>query len=125
MDTIPQENPNKLFVGNLPFSVSEDQLTELFAQYGELTNVKLIIDRMTGRSRGIAFVEFASQDQAQAAMEALNGFELDGRALVVNVARPQAPRENRGGFGGPRGGGDRRDFRGGDRRGGYDRGPRR
>jgi cold-inducible RNA-binding protein len=117
-------NPKKLFVGNLPYSTTEDQLNELFSQYGQLTEVKLITDRMTGRSRGIAFVEFANEEEAAAAVEAVNGYELDGRALMVNIARPQAPRENRGFGGGGRSGGGRGfgggggGFRGGDR-GGY------
>lgn len=110
-------NGKKLFVGNLPYHTTEDQLTEIFGQFGELTSVKLVTDRMTGRSRGIAFVEFASEEMAAQAIEGLHGTELDSRALVVNVARPQAPRENRG-FGGPRSGGSG-GFRGGnDRRGG-------
>ena len=116
-------NPKKLFVGNLPYSTTEDQLNELFSQYGQLTEVKLITDRMTGRSRGIAFVEFANEEEAAAAVEAVNGYEMDGRALMVNVARPQAPRENRsfggGGGRGYGGGGGGRGFGGGGDRGGY------
>lgn len=121
-------NPKKLFIGNLPFRTTEEELQELFGQYGELVEVKLISDRMTGRSRGIAFVQYATDEQAAAAVEALNGYEIDGRAMIVNVARPQAPRENRpysprprtggSGFGG--GGYGRRDDRGGSR-GGYGR----
>jgi len=107
-----QQNPRKLFVGNLPYSVAEEQLTEIFSQYGELVEVKLVINKFDGRSRGIAFVEFATEEDAVKAIEATNGMEIDGRALVVNVARPQAPREDR----------PRRDFGGGgysnDRRGG-------
>jgi RNA recognition motif-containing protein len=124
-------NSKKLYVGNLPYSMSEDDLRNLFSQYGEITNVTLIIDRMSGRSKGFGFVEFATDEEATAAAEATNNMEFDGRALVVNVARPQAPREDRGGFrprfndrsgGGNRGfgggrGGDRGN-RGGDR-GGY------
>lgn len=116
-----QINPRKLFVGNLPYSVTEEQLTEMFAQYGELVEVKLVINKFDGRSRGIAFVEFATEEEANAAIEATNGMEIDGRALVVNVARPQAPRENRprrdfggGGYNDRRSGGGY----GGDRRGG-------
>ena len=124
-DSTPQENPKKLFVGNLPYRITEDELRELFGQYGELTEVKLIIDRMTGRSRGIAFVEYATEEEAAAAIEALHNYELEGRAMMVNIARPQAPRENRGGggYGGDRRGGG--GYRGGnDRRGGggYNRG---
>lgn len=109
-----QANPKKLFIGNLPWSATQQQLEELFAPHGEIVDVKLIIDRVSGRSKGIAFVEYTTEDAAQKAIEAMNGYELDGRALIVNVARPQAPRE----FGGPR-----RDFGGGgDRRGGFSRG---
>ena len=96
---------NKLYVGNLPFSTSEDALSTLFSQYGEITSVNLIKDRETGRPRGFGFVEFADQSHAEAAL-ALNGYELEGRALKVNIA--QARRS--GGAGGGRGGdrGDRR-----------------
>ena len=126
----PQENPNKLFVGNLPWSVTQDQLTELFAQHGEIVDLHLVTDRMSGRSRGIAFVEFSSAEEAQAAIDAVNGMDMEGRALLVNVARPRQPRNNnfsggnRGGYGGGRGGdrgGNRGGYggnRGGDR-GGY------
>ncbi|MEX0895405.1 MAG: RNA-binding protein [Patescibacteria group bacterium] len=117
MTTDPQVNPNKLFVGNLPYSVTEDQLRDIFSEHGEIVDLKLIIDRMSGRSKGIAFVEYASKEMADAAIEAVNGMELEGRALIVNVARPFQPRErtgggDRGGFGG----GDRGGYRGGDRR---------
>jgi RNA recognition motif-containing protein len=124
-------NSKKLYVGNLPYSMSEDDLRNLFSQYGEITNVTLIIDRMSGRSKGFGFVEFSADDAAIAAAEATNNMEIDGRAMVVNVARPQAPREDRGGFrprfndrggnGGGSRGGSRGGFgggRGGDR-GGY------
>ncbi len=114
-------NNKKLFVGNLPFSATEDQLREQFGQFGEIVDLKLIVDRMTGRSKGFAFVEFADEATAQAAIEATNGKDVGGRAMVVNVARPPAPREDRGprrDFGGGRGG-----FGGG--RGGYGGGSRR
>jgi cold-inducible RNA-binding protein len=117
-----QVNPNKLFVGNLPYSVNEQQLEELFAEYGELKEVKVIIDRMSGRSKGIAFVEYNNEADAQAAIEALNGKEIDGRALAVNVARPFQPRERTGGYNDRRGGGSSGGYGGGgyggDRRGG-------
>lgn len=137
-------NNKKLYVGNLPYSMTEDDLRNLFGQYGEVTNVTLIIDKMSGRSKGFGFVELADDAAATAAIEAVNNMEVDGRQLVVNVARPMAPRDNRGGSGGfrPRfndrqgggsrgggrgfGGGSDRGFGGGsDRRsggGGYDRG---
>jgi cold-inducible RNA-binding protein len=120
----PQANPKKLFVGNLPYSLTEQELTDLFSQYGEIVDIKLIIDRMTGRPKGIAFVEFATVEEANAAIEALNNYEIDGRAIIVNVARPQVPRENRS-FGGDRGGARSYDNRGGSRGGGgggYNRG---
>jgi cold-inducible RNA-binding protein len=106
---------NKLFVGNLSFEVTENELRDLFAQSGTVTEVTLMLDRATGRSRGFAFVTMATDEAAQAAIGALNGHELKGRALTVNVARP---REERGGGGG---GGFRGGRGGGGDRGGYDR----
>lgn len=95
----PQENPRKLFVGNIPWSVTEDQLRDMFSEYGEVESVRLITDRNTGRSKGIAFVEMGSEEQAQAAITALHGTELEGRDLVVNIARPRQPRDDsRGGY---------------------------
>ncbi|OGJ21085.1 MAG: hypothetical protein A3J60_03700 [Candidatus Pacebacteria bacterium RIFCSPHIGHO2_02_FULL_46_9] len=125
-----QENKCKLFIGNLPWSVTEDQLRELLSQHGELKadgGVAIITDHMSGRPKGFAFAEFTTPEAAAAAVEALNGFELEGRALVVNIARPRAPRpmgggddRRSGGGGGYRGGGgyNSRDNRGG---GGYGR----
>ncbi len=124
MNDAPQKDPSKLFVGNLPWSMSEDDLTSVFSEYGELEDVHLVTDRYSGRSRGIAFIKFAGEEAEQnaaAAMEAVNGQEHDGRELRVNVAEPRKPRENRGGGynrGGNRGG---YNSRGGDR-GGYNRG---
>jgi cold-inducible RNA-binding protein len=89
----------RLYVGNLPFSVSEQQLEELFGQIGVVESANLVTDRDTGRSRGFAFVEMDTREAADAAIAELNGREIDGRQLTVNEARP---RENRGG---PRGGG--------------------
>ena len=77
-----------IYVGNLPFSSSEQELQDLFSQHGEVSSVNLIIDRETGRSRGFAFVEMP-EEQANAAIEALNGTDLGGRALRVNEARPR------------------------------------
>lgn len=108
MQDAPQENPKKLFVGNLPFSTTEEDVVSLFSDYGTIVDAALIKDRMSGRSKGIAFVTFETEEEAKAAIEALNGHEVDGRALVVNVARPRVPRTD---FGGGRGG----DRRGGDR----------
>ena len=100
-----QQNPKKLYIGNLPYSVTEDQLRDLFSQFGEIVDLKLITDKMSGRSRGIAFVEYTSDEDANKAIEATNNTELDGRAIVVNVARPPKPRTEGGFGGGNRGGG--------------------
>jgi cold-inducible RNA-binding protein len=95
----------KLYVGNLPYNTSEEDLKELFGAYGAVASVNLINDRETGRSKGFGFVEFDSDDEAKAAIEALNGKDFGGRALVVNEARPKTERP--GGYnGGGQGGGD-------------------
>ena len=100
----------KLYVGNLSFNTSNEDLQQLFGQAGTVETTNIIEDRDTGRSRGFAFVEMSSKEEGAAAIEQLNGKEIDGRALVVNEAKP---RENRtGGGGGNRGGG-------GGGRGGY------
>ena len=99
---------NKLFVGNLSFNVTENDLNDAFAAFGTVTETNLMMDRATGRPRGFGFVTMSTEAEAQAAIAALNGTELDGRAITVNVARP---REERSG-----GGGGRRDFGGGGRR---------
>lgn len=130
MNDAPQQDPTKLFVGNLPWSMTEEDLTSLFSEYGELEDIHLVTDRYSGRSRGIAFVKYAGDDgeaNAKAAMEAVNGQEHDGRELRVNVAEPRKPREDRGGGGGYNRGGDRGGSRGGYNsrggdRGGYNRG---
>ena len=88
---------NKLYVGGLPYATTEADLEQLFAEYGTVESARVITDRMTGRSKGFGFVEMASQDEAQAAMDKLNNSQLEGRTLVVNEAKP---RENRGSFGG-------------------------
>jgi RNA recognition motif-containing protein len=93
----------RLYVGNLPFTTTNDDLKDLFSQHGEVTSANVITDRDTGRSRGFGFVEMSSG--AEAAIEELHGFELNGRALTVNEAKPRAPR--RGGGGGGYGRGDR------------------
>src|SRR4051812_46957323 len=95
----------KLYVGNLPFSAEEGQLEALFGGDGrQVASVRILSDKETGRSRGFAFVEMASSEDAQKAIDALNGHDFMGRALTVNEAREQAPREAGSGFGG-RGGG--------------------
>lgn len=110
MDT-PQVNPRKLYVANLAYTVSEDQIREIFSQYGEIVEVRLITDRMSGRSKGFAFVEYGSEDAAKTAMEATNGMEFEGRGMFVTIARPPAPRQDRfGGNGGSNGGSDRKRF---------------
>ena len=101
-------NNSKVYVGNLPYSVTEDKLRELCGEFGEITYAKVITDQRSGRSKGFGFVEFASEEAAQAAIQALHGSNLEDRELVVNIARPQVPRTDR--FYGNRGGGygDRR-----------------
>jgi cold-inducible RNA-binding protein len=120
---------NRLYIGNLPYSVGEQQLREAFSPHGEVTSASVVLDRETGRSRGFGFVEMATAEAAKKATEAMNGALLDGRPLTVNEARDRAPGgprpggprsfdrgPPRGGFGGDRGGfgGDRGGF-GGDR----------
>lgn len=119
MNDNAQANPKKLFIGNLPYSATESDITAFLSPYGELVEVRLIVDKMSGRSRGIAFAEFATEDSANQAVEALKNYEMDGRAIIVNVARPQQPRENRGGDRGGYGGGSRGGYGGGQSRGGY------
>ena len=89
---------NKLYVGNLAYSVRDESLHQAFAQFGTVTSAKVMMDRETGRSKGFGFVEMASDAEAQAAINGMNGQALEGRAIVVNVARPREERP--GGFGG-------------------------
>jgi RNA recognition motif-containing protein len=96
---------NKLYVGNLAYSVTDETLQQRFAQFGVVTSAKVMMDRDTGQSKGFGFVEMGSDPEAQAAVRGLNGSSMDGRAVVVNEARPKEARP--GGFGG------------GARRGGY------
>jgi len=102
---------SKIYVGGLPYSATEQQLSDLFAAHGSVASARIITDKFTGQSRGFGFVEMSSDSEAQAAITALNGSEMGGRTLTVNEARPQEPRTGgRGGFGGGRGsGGDKRD----------------
>lgn len=97
-------NGKKLYVGGLPYSISDKQLEEMFAQYGTVESARVITDRMTGRSKGFGFVEMSSQAEAQAAIDKVNGTDLEGRSLTVNEAKPQAPRDSSGGGRGGRGG---------------------
>src|SRR5262245_30639385 len=107
---------SKLFVGNLSFNTTENDLQDAFAAHGTVVEANLMMDRMTGRPRGFGFVTMGSPEEAQKAISAMNGAQLDGRALTVNIARP---REERAGGGGG-GGGGRREY-GGGRGGGRDR----
>ena len=95
----------KLYVGSLPYSTNEQELSQLFSQYGAVQSAKVITDRYTGQSRGFGFVEMSTGEEAQKAIAALNGSNMGGRTLVVNEARPQEKRPYGGGGGG--GGGDR------------------
>jgi RNA recognition motif-containing protein len=90
----------KIYVGNLSYSVDNEALTEMFSEFGAVDSASVIMDRETGRSKGFAFVEMASEGDAQNAISKLNGRESSGRALNVSEAKPQAPRDNRGGGGG-------------------------
>jgi len=89
---------NKLYVGNLSYTVREDALQQQFSAFGHVSSAKVMMERDTGRSKGFGFVEMGSPAEAQAAIEGLHGKEIDGRALTVNLARPMEPRT--GGFGG-------------------------
>ncbi len=88
---------SKIYVGGLPYSTTEQQLSDLFAVHGAVTSSRIITDKFTGQSRGFGFVEMSSDSEAQAAITALNGTELGGRTLTVNEARPQEPRTGGGG----------------------------
>jgi cold-inducible RNA-binding protein len=105
----------KLFVGNLSFNITENDLQDAFAAHGTVVEANLMMDRATGRPRGFAFVTMSSPEEAQKAIDALNGKELGGRTLTVNIARPREERPGGGGGGGNRG------YGGGGRGGGRDR----
>lgn len=114
----------KLFVGNLSFNTTENDLQSAFAAHGQVVEANLMMDRMTGRSRGFAFITYSTPEEAQKAIEAMHGAQLDGRALTVNVARPKeerpagerrGPRRDFGGGGGGGRGGYGGGGRGGDR----------
>ena len=107
---------NKLYVGNLAYSVRDDSLQAAFSEFGTVTSAKVMMDRETGRSKGFGFVEMGSDAEAQAAINGMNGQALEGRPLVVNEARPREERP--GGFGGG-GGGSRGGYGGGGGGGGY------
>lgn len=121
----------KLYVGNLPYEIGENELQDLFAQAGTVDSVRVMRDQATGRARGFAFVEMGTDDEAQQAINMMHGKPLGGRALTVNEARPQAPRGGGyggggygGGGGGYGGGGGRGGYGGGGGRGGYGGGRR-
>ena len=118
---------NKLYVGNLPYSVRDNDLEQAFGQYGGVTSAKVMMERDTGRSKGFGFVEMGSDAEAQAAIAGMNGQSLGGRSLVVNEARPMEARPPRTGGGGYGGGGGGYGGGGGGRReggGGYGGGRR-
>ena len=106
----------KLYIGNLPYTATDSQVKDLFSQAGTVESVMIPTDKMSGRPRGFGFVEMADDEGAQKAMESFNGYDMEGRKLVVNEARPMAERPPRRSFGGGSGG-DRGGFGGG--RGGF------
>jgi RNA recognition motif-containing protein len=115
----------KIYVGNLSYTLNDQSLVDVFSEFGNVESARIVTDRESGRSKGFAFVEMSSDDEAQTAIAKLNGVELEGRALNVSEAKPMAPREGggggRGGFGGGGrggGGGGRGGFGGGGRGGG-------
>ncbi|MDD2491010.1 MAG: RNA-binding protein [Bacteroidales bacterium] len=112
-----------IFISNLSWAIKDGDLRELFAEYGEISSAKVIMDRETGKSRGFGFVEMPNEEEGKKAIEELDKAEYDGKVITVNVAKPREDRGgSRGGFGGGnRGGG----FGGGNRGGGFDRGSRR
>ena len=113
---------NKLYVGNLAYAVRDNDLEQAFAEFGEVTSAKVMMERDTGRSKGFGFVEMATEEQAQAAINGLNEQPLGGRNLMVNVARPREERPAGGGFRGNGGGfrgGREGGFGGGNREGGF------
>jgi hypothetical protein len=112
---------NKLYVGNLPYAVRDQDLEQAFSQFGAVTSAKVMMERDTGRSKGFGFVEMGSDAEAQQAINGMNGQSLGGRSIVVNEARPMEPRPPRsgGGFGGGGGGGGYGGGRSGGGGGGY------
>ena len=112
---------NKLFVGNLSFNTTENDLQDAFAAHGTVLEANLMMDRISGRGRGFGFVTMSTPEEAQKAIDALNGTSVDGRALTVNVAKPREERSGGGGGGGRSygGGGDRRERSGGGGRSRY------
>ena len=113
----------RLYVGNLPYNITQQRLEEVFSPFGALVSATVISDKFSGRSKGFGFVEFESDDAAREAIEKLNGTDMDGRNIIVNEARPKEERPAGGGFGGGSnggfGGGSRGGFGGGSSRGGF------
>src|SRR5438105_2163479 len=91
------DNKNKLYVGNLPWSMTNDSLRDMFTQFGEVTDAAVITDRMTGRSKGFGFVTFANEEDANKAIQEMQEKEIEGRKIIVNVARPKEDRTGGGG----------------------------
>jgi RNA recognition motif-containing protein len=112
MSLFSKEEPQmgaKIYVGGLPYSATEQELSDLFGRHGSVASARIITDKFTGQARGFGFVEMSSDAEAQAAVAALNGTEMGGRTLTVNEARPQEPRTGGGGGYGGGGGGGKRD----------------
>ncbi len=107
-----------IYVGNLPYSMTDGELEDLFTEFGAVQSAKVIFDRDTQRSKGFGFVEMEDNEAGQTAIDQMNDHPVEGRPLRVNEARPREERGGGGGFGGGRGGGGGGGFRGGDRRGG-------
>ena len=108
-----------IYVGNLPWSTTNEDLYTMFGPFGQVVKAQVIMDRDTGRSRGFAFVEMATEEEAQKAIDAMNNQPINGRPLTVNIAKPREPRAPGGGGGGYGGGGGRGGYGGGGGRGGY------
>ena len=115
---VQKDRDMDIYVGNLAYSTNDESLRSAFAAYGEVASARVVSDRMTGRSKGFGFVEMPDRTQAQAAIDGLNGQDLDGRTLRVNESQPKPREERRGGFGGGAGGGFRGGRGGGGGRGG-------
>ena len=109
---------NKLYVGNLPYTVRDEDLQQSFSEFGSVTSAKVMMERETGRSKGFGFVEMGNDAEAQAAISGMNGQSLGGRSITVNEARPMEARPPRSGGGGYGGGGGGGGYGGGDRSGG-------
>ena len=114
-----------IYVGNLPFNLGEEDLKEIFEEYGEVTSTKIVNDKLSGRSKGFGFVEMSNDEEAANAIKELNNAEISGRNIKVNESVPKPAGESRGGERRSFGGGERRSFGGGERRGGYNGGGER